>query len=154
VGNPQAWGLALNGSNQAVYSDSTPRLTRFDFAGQTWQDAPNAPPAAVQTTPLLTSDGRIYSVAPSGLLEVPASDLSIDWSWPMPAPVEASMNIDCARDSSGAKLIGRPGVLYVAGDNGKLYAVVVESRGLDVSAAWPRHQHDPRNTGNSALPLS
>jgi hypothetical protein len=68
--------------------------------------------------------------------------------------VESSATIDCARDAAGSKLAGRPGVLYVGSNSGKLYAFVVDSRGIDTTAPWPKYQHDPRNTGNADTALS
>ncbi|MBX5481033.1 MAG: hypothetical protein IRZ16_04165 [Myxococcaceae bacterium] len=68
--------------------------------------------------------------------------------------IEASPNIDCTRDSTGAALKGLPGVLYVGSNSGNLYAFVVDSRGIDTSAPWPKYQHDPRNTGNADTDLS
>jgi hypothetical protein len=38
--------------------------------------------------------------------------------------------IDCARDS-----------------------FIVDSRGIDTNAPWPKYQHDLRNTGNSTTPM-
>ena len=33
-------------------------------------------------------------------------------------------------------------------------ALIVDSRGIDTTAAWPKYQHDPRNTGNADTPVS
>ena len=47
-----------------------------------------------------------------------------------------------------------PGTLYVVGNgSGAVYAIIVDSRGLDVSAPWPKFQHDTRNTGNIDTPV-
>lgn len=43
---------------------------------------------------------------------------------------------------------GRPGRLLVAGTTGRLYSVIVDSRGIDAQAAWPLQRHDPANTNN------
>lgn len=67
---------------------------------------------------------------------------------------EPSMNLDCARGPQGSPLPGRPGVLYAARNPGRLYAFIVDSPGLDPAAPWPRFQHDARNTGNPATPLT
>lgn len=61
--------------------------------------------------------------------------------------------LDCARDGAGTARAENLGVLYVPA-GGKLYAFVVDSRGLDTSAPWPKYQHDSRNTGNPATPIS
>lgn len=65
------------------------------------------------------------------------------------------MAIDCLRDGTGQAVAGRPlGVLYAPSINGHLYAFIVDSAGLDTSSAWPKYQHDPRNTGNADTNLA
>jgi hypothetical protein len=53
----------------------------------------------------------------------------------------------------GSLVEGNHGVLYVPA-GGKLYAFVVDSAGLDPDAPWPKYQHDARNTGNPATPIT
>ena len=67
---------------------------------------------------------------------------------------EASPALDCSRGFDGTAISAPHGVLYVPSIDGKLYAFVVDSRGLDGSAPWPKYQHDSRNTGNPDTPLS
>ncbi|MBZ4417275.1 PQQ-binding-like beta-propeller repeat protein [Myxococcus sp. RHSTA-1-4] len=62
--------------------------------------------------------------------------------------------LDCARARSGSARDEELGTLYVPGADGVLYAIIVDSRGLDTNAPWPRFQHDARNTGNAATPLA
>ena len=65
-----------------------------------------------------------------------------------------SPTLDCLRDAAGQAVAGsRLGVLYVAADT-KVYAFIVDSPGLDPDAPWPKYQHDARNTGNPATPIS
>jgi hypothetical protein len=49
--------------------------------------------------------------------------------------------------------VGPLGVLYVGSVSGSLYALVVDSPGLDSTAPWPKYQHDVRNTGNPTTPI-
>ena len=56
--------------------------------------------------------------------------------------------LDCDRIAANS------GILYVAAKNGTVTAIVVDSRGIDTSAPWPKYQHDPRNTGNANTDLS
>ena len=90
-----------------------------------------------------------YTVTSHGSLEARGADLSVLWS----AQVSTSANfrgspvLDCERDGLGA------GVLYAAADSGDLIALLVDSRGLDSAAPWPKYQHDVRNTGNPTTPI-
>jgi hypothetical protein len=68
--------------------------------------------------------------------------------------IEAGPALDCSRNAAGTPIAGRPGVLYVATNNGLLYSFIVDSRGIETTAAWPKYQHDPRNTGNQQTPLA
>jgi len=60
--------------------------------------------------------------------------------------------MDCARDS-GVAAGSATGPLYVGTTGGSLYALVVDSPGLDSTAPWPKYQHDVRNTGNPTTPI-
>ena len=64
------------------------------------------------------------------------------------------MNLDCSRSSDGGVMSGMPGVLYAASQDGKVFAILVDSTGLDPSAPWPKYQHDSRNTGNPGTPIT
>jgi hypothetical protein len=43
---------------------------------------------------------------------------------------------------------GRLPVLYAGSNDGKLYAVIVDTA-LDTNAPWPAAHHDARNSGNA-----
>ncbi len=66
----------------------------------------------------------------------------------------ASPTIDCTRDMNGLKLRGRPGVLYAVSNTRTLYSVIVDSRGIDTTAQWPKYQRDPRNSGSADTQLA
>ena len=104
--------------------------------------------------PLVGRDGLIYVAATDSNLSVFDPGLSLQWRIPLLAPVEGSLAIDCARNGLGALVPGRPAVLYVTTVGGQVYALIADSLGLDTNAPWPKYQHDPWNTGNSATPLS
>ena len=58
--------------------------------------------------------------------------------------------LDCNRRG------GRGGILYQVGGGwpeSHLQTLMVESRGLDVDAPWPKRFYDPANTSNPALEL-
>ena len=60
--------------------------------------------------------------------------------------------VDCFRDA-GVPSPSGTGVLYAASTGGNLFAVVVDDPGLDMTAPWPKYQHDVRNTGNPGTVL-
>jgi hypothetical protein len=104
------------------------------------------------STPVLGRDGTLY-MSTGALGAWSAADLSPRWSAPFSSSNE--LTLDCARDATGTQLPERPGVLYQSADNDRrLYSIVVDSPGLDASAAWPKFQHDVRNTGNPATPVT
>ncbi|MHB8873805.1 MAG: hypothetical protein ACYC8T_08995 [Myxococcaceae bacterium] len=96
-----------------------------------------------------------YSATQGGVVQAWGSNLQPLWSVSsLGNDIQSSVALDCARSPQGAALPGRPGTLYLGSNNGKLYAFVVDSRGIDTTAPWPKYQHDPRNTGNSSTALS
>jgi len=120
------------------------------------------PPAAgVTATPVVGRGGDIFIVDNVG--GVAAYDTGLQTQrWVLPTStgisggqVDSNASLDVQRDGAGAKVCGRGGVLYVpsTGD-GSLYAFAVDSDGLDALAPWPKHQHDPANTGNPATLLA
>jgi outer membrane protein assembly factor BamB len=110
---------------------------------------------AIRATPVVGVNGNVYTVTTNGTVRVWSADtLSPRWTLsPGLGTVDASPTLDCPRDASGALVSGSHGVLYVP-VVGMLYAFVVDSRGLDTSAPWPKYQHDSRNTGNPASPIT
>jgi hypothetical protein len=113
-----------------------------------------------ERAPLVGAAGRLYVVGSDGALRVlSSSTLAEEWRWDNAFPTTAisQLNLDINRDVAQPCASGQPGVLYVAASSGAetwLYAVLVDSPGLDRNAPWPRHQHDPANTGNPATPLT
>jgi hypothetical protein len=107
--------------------------------------------------PVLGQGGVLYAAASEGSGSVGAwSAESVTNAWVLvgsTGAASASPALDCARDGAGTARAEQVGVLYVPA-GGKLYAFVVDSRGLDPSAPWPKFQHDARNTGNPATPVS
>jgi hypothetical protein len=156
----RVFSLAVGGSNvaffgaeQAGYNNS---LNRFGLS------APSGAQRAlgyssIRATPVIGANGTVYTVTTVGNVEAWAADaLSPRWSLPAASAlgsVEASPTLDCSRDATGAVVEGNHGVLYVPA-GGNLYAFVVDSRGLNSSAPWPKYQHDVRNTGNLDTPIN
>ncbi|MBU8898967.1 hypothetical protein KRR26_25470 [Corallococcus sp. M34] len=129
------------------------------------RSAPNA--GRFPNAPVLGEGGVLYTAsatgAQPGVGEVTAwSAASLTRLWSLSDSVgrviadapSGSPALDCARTSTGAARPESLGTLYVPGANGTLYALIVDSRGLDSTAPWPRPQHDARNSGNPAMPVS
>lgn len=109
------------------------------------------------TTPLVGTGGIAYFVGTDNSIHVLTSELVKLWSGTAETSVvvASSPNIDCARRADGSKQTGRPpGTLYYGANNGKLYAIIVDNPGIDITSPWPKYQHDPRNTGSLSTPLS
>ncbi|MFY0528272.1 PQQ-binding-like beta-propeller repeat protein [Archangium gephyra] len=106
--------------------------------------------------PVIGRGGVLYAATEgTGLVgEWSTDDFSNHWTLASGiGPTSISPALDCARDGAGVARAENLGVLYVPA-GGKLYAFVVDSRGLDTSAPWPKYQHDSRNTGNPATPIT
>lgn len=149
-----AWSPSVGPLDHVLYSEEGRRL-RLVTIGQAVPIKEVTLIANAQAAPLFGEKGLIYVAEEDGGLSSWDSALNLLWREDIGiAGAEASPTIDCSRDNNGSAIPGRPGVLYVAGTNGFVNAIIVDSKGLDTTAAWPKYQHDPRNTGNSATPLS
>jgi hypothetical protein len=143
----------VTAANEVVVGTEDGRLRRIAIGADAGIDTPTDGP--VLGAVLLGKGGTTYAVSNTGTLEAWNPDFTPAWSLTgLGSAVQSSPAIDCARDAAGAKLAGRPGVLYVASNSGKLFSFIVDSHGLDTTAPWPKYQHDPRNTGNSSTPMT
>jgi hypothetical protein len=151
----RVFNLAVGSAESAFFgSESTSvEFNRLNLTTAALRTAASSP--AIRTTPVIGQNGTVYTVTTNGLVRAwAAEDLSL--RWPLASAlgtVEASPTIDCARDTVGTARAENLGVLYVPA-GGKLHAFIVDSRGLDTSAPWPKYQRDVRNTGNPDMPLT
>lgn len=120
------------------------------------------------STPLCTSDnsenvlsfdmalgegGLLYTASEdvmSGKAALQVRDLAtlaVLWSVPSSDSPLHGFTLDCRRPGAGT-LIGQG-----QGTTPRLYAVIVDSRGVDAAADWPLIRHDPRNTNDRASSL-
>lgn len=108
------------------------------------------------SAPALGADGLVYVVDTAGGLSArPSSTLTSTWDTVfLNERFEGAPLLDCARDDEGRVISARPGRLLVVGTTGRLYSVIVDSRGIDAQAAWPLQRHDPANTNNRLTPLA
>ncbi|HYO55558.1 PQQ-binding-like beta-propeller repeat protein [Archangium sp.] len=152
----RVYSLAM-GSSDNIFFGAEPtgsiELNRLNLTNVALQTASSSP--AIRATPVIGVNGNVYTVTTNGAVRAWSADnLSPRWTLaPALGTAEASPTLDCPRDASGTLVDGNHGVLYVPA-GGKLYAFVVDSRGLDTSAPWPKYQHDSRNTGNPATPIT
>ncbi|WNG50965.1 PQQ-like beta-propeller repeat protein [Archangium minus] len=151
----RVYGFAVGGSDNVFFGSepaSGVEFSRFNLTSKAVQPASSN--SAIRTTPVVGVNGNVYTVTTNGSVRAWSADAhSPRWTLESAlGTVEASPTLDCPRDASGALVEGSHGVLYVP-VGGKLHAFVVDSRGLDTSAPWPKYQHDPRNTGNPDTPL-
>lgn len=146
-------GLTVDGEGRtAVTSRTTSELLVVGDAGTVLRVGADAGFGHL----LLAVDDSIY-LAAADRQEVSAWRYpSLIRRWTLTGDIASSSGapaIDCARRPNGFVTEG-PGVLYVPGNNGTLYAIIVDSRGLDTRAKWPKWQRDPRNSGNADVPLA
>lgn len=165
-GTVPAWTPIIAGSNAnplGIVGMNNNQLKRFNVGTTT--ESMVATDGIVRGAPALGQDGSVYATSGTGMLEVRAlSDLSLAWKATQFGAVptdtlgdaSSSVALDCARpDAGGAPIPGRPGTLYAgSATTNKLYAFVVDSKGLDANAPWPKFQHDERNSGNPATPIT
>ena len=155
-------GVAVGAGNSlyaVTQAGEVGTLRRFDAGGMAVAAA-TLPPGLMfpfpsgsipgSTTPVLGNGGWVYATANDGtFIAAGQSTLDVRWVKTLPAAVcsgcevLASPTLDCnrTRPASGT------GIHYLATTTGWIVAYITESPGLDVTAPWPKYQHDGRNTG-------
>jgi hypothetical protein len=109
--------------------------------------------------PVVGRGGNLYTVNTDGEVRawMPGSATPLWGTKIEPGAGEGtniSPTLDCLRDASGQAVANsRLGVLYVTAET-KVHAFIADSPGLDPDAPWPKYQHDARNTGNPATPIT
>ncbi|OJH42310.1 hypothetical protein BON30_03640 [Cystobacter ferrugineus] len=155
TGSP-AWNASIGGSPESrlvvgLQSNNLLALDAADGGTQTIQ----TPSEIIKGTPVWGAGGYVYTASStSGVIQARRPLEHIEWQFDAESPIEASMNLDCSRAADGGVVAGMPGVLYAASQDGRVFAIVVDSPGLDSTAPWPKYQHDSRNTGNPDTPLT
>jgi hypothetical protein len=107
-------------------------------------------------SPTLGEGGLMYVIDEVGALFVLPQNFttSASPSWGVALPsvvagnVSASPTLDCNRGVPGSET----GVFYVATESGWLVSYLIDSKGLDPLAPWPKYARDARNTGNFSGP--
>jgi len=105
----------------------------------------------IKAAPAVGSDGSLYVSGSDGQLHL-FSGKQVVWSQLLEGSLE-SPTLDCSRDGA-LQPLARPGILYVGTSTGALFAIITDSRGLDVTSPWPKLHHDPGNTSNASVSLA
>jgi len=130
-------------------------LVRSDLSNPTTPQTASSP-AGFRAAPVLGVGGLLYTVNADGDVSSWTADGLVQrWTVELELSTnEASPTLDCLRDATGAQVMGSPvGVLYVPAGT-RLHAFIVDSPRLDLEAPWPKYQHDARNSGNPATPIT
>jgi hypothetical protein len=149
-----SWGRVAVSAPGAWWAGSNTAGGMLHRFGPNLADGGVALAAPLLTAPVIGASGLIYLVDESGNVEARTrADLTLRWRLSLGEQVRASPNLDVSRTDAGAKRCPAPGVLYVVGASGSLYALLVDSAGVEPTAPWPKDQHDPRNSGNADFSL-
>ena len=151
------------GGSEIYYGDSAGSLRRIHLVasspptlGAEADSGPLGTDLSV-ASPLVGAGSRIYVVDIDRSLRVlNANTLASEWYWTTSGDITSQLNMDKNRDVLEPCGAGQPGVLYVVTSTNtvvSVYAVLVDSPGLDGNAPWPRYQHDPGNSGNGGTGL-
>jgi hypothetical protein len=108
-------------------------------------------------TPAAGEGRRVYVADEAGSLFVLRQAQVADGGseWPMvslPAQVAGAVTASLALDCNRRVTTSQSGILYLATESGWLVSYIVDSKGLDPTAPWPKYQRDARNTGNLTGP--
>ena len=158
-------GYYLYGSYDNISEPPVAYLVRGDMRdggfghGELIQQPVSVAGSEIQlTTPIIGEGGFVYVVGGSGVGVHSAADAGQLWVWNEQAGVAsegvAQPALDVYRATNGSARCGVPlGLLYtmrrVPGQAAaKVTALLVDSRGLDSVAPWPKYQRDNANTGN------
>jgi len=155
----RVFNLAIGSGSIAYFGAETSSSRELLTLSLTASGGPLARAGDVGTlrgAPVVAKNDGLFTLNTAGRLTAwTASTLAPLWNVDLPfstGVVEASMTLDCRREASGRAVAG-PGTLYVPVGS-RLYAFLVDSPGLDPNAPWPKYQHDARNTGNPATPIT
>jgi hypothetical protein len=165
VGGSGASPVVFWGDNAGVVRSQAMTLTPSFVGSPTASGVLNSPPTKFgKFAQAVGVGGRLYVLGRDGVVrQLNSSSLTEDWQWGsgiLPSGSDTALsqlNLDINRDSAMPCAAGQSGVLYVSGTSSNvttLYALYVDSQGVDRNAPWPRYQHDPANTGNAATSLT
>lgn len=146
------WNMVQTSAKELVAGTDSGKLF---FASEDLQGTPRSVSlsGAIIGAPAIGADKRLYVSTRGSKLYALTSSGTVDWELDLGHASESSPALDCARHPDGSIDPSRPGTLYVGTDGGKLFAMVVDSKGIDVDAPWPKLHRDPRNSSNASVDL-
>jgi outer membrane protein assembly factor BamB len=137
VGNQGFRTSPVIASDGTVFAVSYPQGFLYAFSPDgslKWKfQSPNPVLNQELPAPVLGSDGTIYVVGAQRLIALSPEGRML---WEL--PLQGSFG--------GSPALAPDGTLYIATQEGAIYAVQTASRGL-MQSAWPKYQHDSSNSG-------
>ncbi len=113
--------------------------------------------AALTSTPALTQDGVLYIFSPADsltekLCAINTADGTLRWEVMLYGPAYRSGGLKphprrFSIDILPSPVIDRYGIIYIAGENGGVYAIAGRPEGVLLQSHWPMFRHDHRHTG-------
>lgn len=152
-------GLAVGAGTKLYFgSGGGPRFNQLDATLKNHRSAPTL--GTVVGAPAIGKGNLIYAATDGGHLYAFDDQLSVVWHMsvrtlglgaPPGVPAfDTAVTLDCGPRLIDGGVNPGPGTLYAVGrGTGALYAIIVDSAGLDDAAPWPKFQHDTRNTGST-----
>ncbi|MBN1207716.1 MAG: hypothetical protein JXB05_22820 [Myxococcaceae bacterium] len=158
AGGGRVFGPSIGRDNWAYFGTETSAASEFvRLALGSPSMVQNVPSStSIKAAPVLGRNDLLYTVATDGEVSARAADsLAQVWNVALSgvSNLDVSPTLDCNRDNVGDPVAQSPlGVLYVAAGS-SVHSFIVDSPGLE-PAPWPKYQHDSRNTGNPATPIT
>jgi outer membrane protein assembly factor BamB len=160
AGSSRVFNLAIGAGDVAFFGAETATTAELLSLQLGTTNSPTrvAGTDTLRGAPVLGKNDRLYTVNAQGKVTAwVASTLAPLWNLDLTVDLsmkDSSPTLDCRRDAGGNAVVGATtGTLYFIG-SAKLYAFIVDSPGLASNAPWPKFQHDARNTGNPATPVT
>jgi len=137
VGNQGFRTSPVIASDGTVFAVSYPQGFLYAFSPDgslKWKfQSPNAVLNQELPAPVLGSDGTIYVLVAQRLMALSPEGRML-WELPLQGAF------------GGSPALAPDGTIYIATQEGAIYAVQTASRGL-MQSAWPKYQHDSSNSG-------
>jgi hypothetical protein len=131
-------------------SDGVKLAWTGEIAGSSFSSNQVPTPVAGEGSLLYVFDavGQL-SVFPQSFVDATVPTWGVGLPSALNSPTSASPTIGCNKRMP----LTHTGILYLTTENGWVVSYIVDSKGLDSSAPWPKYGHDVRNTNNAAVSI-